>query len=212
VAQPVPPDRAMLVPVASLEEFFRDSLDAALAANHVTVDSSTSRYVVNLLTLNARTDSTYEHGAVHAAERPLALLLAEAASAPSREERAFLLQRLGDIALFTAGFFADSLRDRAVGLDYYVGMGGGAYRSLAHDSRSSTRAAALAEVFAELGAKFIGLVDALNELRATVSGRGCADVLGLYDQWLSTGSPRASRLLRQAGVIPTPLGIRRYEH
>ena len=208
--QSVPPDCAALVPVASLEEFFRDSLDAALAVNHVTVDSATSRYVVNLLTLNARVDAAYEPAESNAVRRPLALLLAEAAAAPTREDRLFLLQRLGDLALFTAGFFADSLRDRAVGIDYYVGMGGGAYRSLAHDSRASHRAAALTEVFAELAAKFLGLVDVLNEVRATASGD--TDVLRLYEQWLRTGSPRASRLLRQAGVVPTPLGIRRYEH
>ena len=30
------------------------------------------------------------------------------------------LRRLGDVSLYTAGFFNSSLRDRAVGPDYYV--------------------------------------------------------------------------------------------
>jgi len=197
--------------VASLEGFFRDSLDAALAANHVTIERETSRYVVNLLTLHARSDAVEHESTGSGRNRPLALMLAEAVATESRQERLFLLQRLGDFALFTAGFFADSLRDRAVGIDYYIGMGGGAYRSLAQDSRSSIRAAALAEVFAELAAKFPGLVDVLNEVRAIASGRD-ADLLRVYEQWLLTGSPRASRLLMAAGVTPTQQGIRRYEH
>ena len=43
-----------LVPVTSLQEFFRDCVDAAMAANHVVVERDTSHYVVQLLTLFAR--------------------------------------------------------------------------------------------------------------------------------------------------------------
>lgn len=189
------------MPVASLEEFFRDSLDAALVANHIVVERGTSHYVVQLLTLFARSDACYDR-AEDAWHRPLALMLAEAVEAGSREERLFGLQRLGDVALFTAGFFAEALHERAVGLDYYVNMGGGAYRALASSGRGTTRGAALAEVFAELAAKFSDMVDALNEVRDSARGASDHDVLRLYETWLRTGSRRAGRLLRQAGVQP----------
>ena len=104
---------------------------AALAANHVVVDSDTSHYVVSLLTLFARSDACYDSTDRGAGHRPLALMLAEAVGTGTREERLYALQRLGDVSLFTAGFFAEALHDRAVGLDYYVNMGGGAYRTLA---------------------------------------------------------------------------------
>ena len=106
------------------------------------------------------------------------------------------------MALFTAGFFAEALQHRAVGLDYYVNMGGGAYRTLASDGRGTTRSAALVEVFAELAAKFLDLVDALNDVRASARGASDHDLLRLYETWLRTGSRRAGRLLRQAGVQP----------
>lgn len=208
----MPPTReGTLVPVASLEEFFRDSVDAALATNHVVVDRDTSCYVVRLLTLFARADACHEPGE-GARHRPLALMLAEAASAPTREERLFTLQRMGDVSLFTAGFFAEGLQDRAVGLDYYVNMGGGAYRALAAGSHGNPRARALAAVFAELAAKFLEMVDVLNEVRASARGGARADVLRLYEQWLATGSRRAARLLREAGVEPTPLALAARPH
>lgn len=190
-----------LVPVASLEEFFRDSVDAALAVNHVVVERDTSHYVVQMLTLFARADACYEPGQ-GAGHRPLVLMLADAAAADSPEERRCALQRLGDVALFTAGFFAEALHRRAVGLDYYVNMGGCAYRSLASGSLGSTRARALGGVFAELAAKFLDLVDVLNEVRASAGDRRDADLLRLYETWLRTGSQRAGRLLREAGVQP----------
>lgn len=200
------------MPVASLEEFFRDSLDAALVANHVVVERGTSHYVVQLMTLFARSDACYEPADAGARHRPLALMLADAADAASQEERLFALQRIGDVSLFTAGFFAEALQDRAVGIDYYVNMGGGAYRTLATHGRGSTRRAALAEVFAELAAKFLDLVDALNEVRAAARGATDHDLLRMYETWLRTGSPRAGRLLRQAGVQPTHQALTDYEH
>lgn len=200
------------MPVASLEEFFRDSLDAALVANHVVVERDTAYYVVQLLTLFARSDACFEPVDAGARHRPLALMLADAAEAASREERLFALQRIGDVSLFTAGFFAEALQDRAVGLDYYVNMGGGAYRTLATNGRGSVRGAALAEVFAELAAKFLDLVDALNEVRVSARGASDNDVLRLYEAWLRTGSRRAGRLLRQAGVQPTRQALTDYEH
>ncbi len=191
-----------LVPVASLEEFFRDSVDAALAANHVVVDHGTSHYVVRLLTLFARADACYDagEGAVH---RPLALMLADALDAPGSEERAVALQRLGDVSLFTAGFFAETLRERSVGLDYYISMGGGAYRTLACSGQVSPRLEALAAIFAELAAKFLAMVDVLHEVRDSARGATDHDILRLYETWLRTGSPRAGRLLRQVGVEPS---------
>jgi hypothetical protein len=201
-----------LVPVASLEEFFRDSLDAALVANRVIVERSTAHYVVQLLTLYARADACYDPGDGGARHRPLALMLADAADAGTREERLFALQRIGDVALFTAGFFAEALQHRAVGLDYYVNMGGGAYRMLASDGRGTARNAALVEIFAELAAKFLDLVDALNDVRASARSASDNDLLRLYETWLRTGSRRANRLLRQAGVQPVQQPRLDFEH
>ena len=201
-----------LVPVASLEEYFRDSIDAALAANHVVVDRDTSHYVVRLLTLFARSDACYDPADRSGGHKPLALMLAEAVASGTREERLCALQRLGDVSLFTAGFFAEALHDRAVGLDYYVNMGGGAYRTLATNGLGTTRGRALSEVFAELAAKFLELVDVLNEVRESARGSTDHDVLRLYENWLRRGSPRAGRLLRKAGVEPTREALTAWQH
>lgn len=200
-----------LVAVTSLEEFFRDSVEAALASNHVAVEHDTAHYVVSLLTVSARADACHDPGAGRARHRPLALMLAEAVAADTLDDRLFGLQRLGDMSLVTAGFFADGLRDRPIGLDYYVNMGGGAYRLLA-TSGARRRVRALAAVFAELGAKFADLVDVLHEVRESARGAAEADVLRLYEIWLQTGSRRAARRLRQAGIEPLVAGSGEHRH
>lgn len=194
---------AELVPVASLQEFFRDSVDAAMASNKVAIDSHTAHYVVNLLTLFARTEALFDQAPAGVGLKPLALILADAASAPSAEDRNFLLQRLGDVALFVSGFLADGLGRAPVDVDYYVRMGGGAYATLSVSLPASARGRAFAPVFAELAAKFQSLVDVLNDVRHQAPSANDADVLRLYELWLKTGSRRAARLLGQLGIAPS---------
>lgn len=201
-----------LQPVASLTEFFRDSVDAAIAANRVVLDSQTSHYVVNLLTLFARSEDFYETGPDGPQLRPLALMLADAAEACSEEQRHFALQRVGDVALFVAGFFDDFLQRAAVDVGYYVKMGGGAYSTLAGSIRGTLRGRVMGEVFAELGAKFTMMVDVLNEVRDSTRGKDVEDALRLYEAWVRTGSPRAARLLRELGIEPLESARNGQEH
>lgn len=199
---PISDAEAGVIPVPSLKEFFRESVDAAMASNKVAVEDHTAHYVVNLLTLFARAEALHAPADTGPGTRPLALMLADAAEAAPGDPRNNALQRLGDVALFIAGFMAEGLDRKAVGIGYYVRMGGGAYRSLSMALPANPRGRAFAPVFAELSAKFGDLVDVLNDVRnAGASGRD-QDVLRLYEAWLTTGSRRAARLLRQLGIQP----------
>lgn len=189
-------------PVASLQEFFRDSVDQAMRRQGLSAEDHTAHYVVNLLTLFARSDALYENTQAGLGLKPLALMLAEAAETEDSQERVFVLQRVGDISLFIAGFFSDSLSSHVVDLDYYVHVGGGAYGSLSQQLRGTPRGQAFGPVFAELADKFNRFVDVLNDVRAAAQSNDDQDVLRLYELWLRTGSKRAERLLRELGVEP----------
>lgn len=196
----VPDDRVM--PVHDLREYFRDSIDATVAKQGVDVDPHATHYVVNLLTLFSRSEEFYEDCGEAYGLKPLALMMVDAAEATSSERRSFSLQRIGDVALFIAGFFADSLATRAVDVDYYVHMGGTAYGSLSEEIRGTTRGIALADVYEELARKFQLVVDILNEVRDGARCESDLDILRTYELWLKTGSRRAASLLRQQGVVP----------
>lgn len=189
-------------PIASLQEFFKDSVEQAMEHQRVEADDLTAYYVVNLLTLFGRSEQLYEPLAGSIGLRPLALVLADAIEARDREERHHALQRVGDISLFVAGFLSDSLARRVVDVDYYVQMGGTAYGSLAESVRGTARGRAFGGVFAELAEKFQGFVDVLAEVRDGARGKDHEDLLRLYELWLKTGSRRAAGLLRRAGIEP----------
>lgn len=186
--------------VKSLQEFFRESVSSAMDKQGLDADDHTAYYVVNLLTLFARSEVFYDGDSQPL--KPLALMLAEAVDASNADERNFALQRVGDISLFVAGFFGESLADKQVDIDYYVSMGGSAYSSLSEYMRGSVRGRAFTAVFAELGAKFQDFVDVLTEVRDETRGNDVVDVLRLYEIWLKTGSARAARMLRRLGIEP----------
>jgi len=191
-----------VVAVANLRDFFRESIDSAIDNQRVDVDPHTSHYVVNLLTLFARSEEFYSETDQHRGVRPLALMLADAADAESRGQRSTSLQRIGDVALFTAGFFADGLAYRSVDIDYYVSMGGNAYGSLSDEIKGTARGIALVDVFREMARKFQSLVDVLNEVRDGARRSTDVDVLRTYEVWRKTGSKRAAAILEQNGVVP----------
>jgi hypothetical protein len=187
--------------VASLQEFFKDSVASAMARQGVAADDHTAYYVVNLLTLFARHETLYEQDKAGPGLQPLALLLAAAADTPHREVRNALLRRVGDTSLFVAGFLGDGFARKLIDIDYYIDMGGAAYGRLSDHVKGTSEGRAYGAVFAELAEKFGDFVDVLAEIRD--SGKAAAiDVLRLYEVWLRTRSRRAARLLREHGLEP----------
>jgi hypothetical protein len=199
-----------LVAVTNLREFFHDSVQTALRNQRVAVDDHTEHYVVNVLTMFARSEELYERNSEGIRLKPLAHMLAEAAEAPTAQQRDLALRRLGDVSLFIAGFFAQSFARKLVDVDYHIAMGGRAYGTLAENVRGTVRGQAFAAVFLELAQKFQRLVDVLNDVAEMAHKHTDKDILRLYEIWMKTGSPRAFGLLQRLGVAP--VAVQRNAH
>lgn len=199
------PVDSSLITAVSVREHFSSALETATRNQDVALQETTSAYVVNLLTEYCTANALREvsDGGRHI--RPLALIYADALEAEHPEQRRRALQKLGDIALFIAGIFADSLARHAVDVDYYIGMGGSAYGYLHESLQRSSRAAGVAELFAELEFKFGALVDVLGEISEMSGLKSNSDTLRAYELWLKTGSVRARRQLVRSGIHPIGL-------
>lgn len=200
-----------VVPIANLREYFRDELHGALEKQQVVVEDQTEHYVVNLLTLFSRSEALYDKTSEGTRLKPLVVMLTEALEAPTAEDRNRGLQRLGDVSLFIAGFFAQSFARKLIDIDYHIAMGGRAYATLA-EAMSRGRGRVLGQVFSELANKFQPMVDALNEVSETSYQHSDKDILRLYEVWLKTGSRRCFDLLKRLGVNPTASGGTAFAH
>ena len=196
------PDTVQVLKVANLREYFHDALRGALAHQQIAIEDQTEHYVVNLLTLFSRSEQLFEHTPDGVRLKPLVQMLSEALEASSAQERERGLQRLGDVSLFIAGFFAHSFARKLIDIDYHIAMGGRAYGTLAATHNRGPRRV-LGAVFAELEQKFQPLVDALNELAESAYKHSNRDILRLYEIWIKTGSRRSYRILERLGVQPS---------
>lgn len=167
-----------------MESFFRGVLLDALGQSGLQVTPDTEYYLVGLLG---------EFTKARISDEPMALKLA---AAQDPRDRVTALKEIGDTTLYVSGFFAESFNRQLVDVDYYIGMGGAAYRELASRLKSST----VAEVYGELSAKFPRFVDVLSCIRSRIH-LASDDVVTLYQEWLRTRSEWVEDRLCQLGVV-----------
>jgi hypothetical protein len=197
----VTPNRRPIT-ASSLCAFFHESVAGACRNQQVETDAATVWYLANLLTRYSRSENLFDYTADGLTLRPLALIYSGAAEAASEHERRLVLQRLGDLALFIAGLFSEMLSRRPVDVDYYIAMGGSAYRYLTEGGDGHQRATALIPVFRQLSEGFVRFVDVLAEVGEHAPGANNRDLLRTYELWTKTGSPRLARKLREQGITP----------
>src|SRR5687767_7106165 len=99
-----------LVVGSTLKEFFRMLVGEVVSRQRVSLAEVTEFYVVNLLSEFAAAEKlfTATDGGKMGTE-PLAILYHRAMQ-QDRDQRIKTLRQLGDVSLYTAGFFSDSLR------------------------------------------------------------------------------------------------------
>lgn len=187
-----------LVVRSTLKEFFKLLLEEVISRQKVTLAQVTEHYVVNLLSEFAAAEKLFsEEWGGKKDHEPLAILYHRALQA-DRDQKIRTLRRLGDLSLYKAGFFADSLRDSPVGADYYIQMGGSAYGQVA----SLSPAGGFATVYQELHEKFRALVEVLEEIAARgLAASGPEGTMKVFESWARTGNGRLERVLVEAGMV-----------
>lgn len=185
--------------VAQPQEYFRELVTDAVGRQSVMIQPETEFYLVNLLHQFMTTDRLYPPDASgHGRQEPLALMVKEALEEPRTEIQRSLFRNVGDVSLYVAGYFQDSLNRKLVDVDYYIEMGGTAYAQVAaRIDEAPTRA-----VYSELSEKFPKLVDVLAVVSDHTTQKSEKDLLRMYELWVRTKSERAAKALQEAGILP----------
>lgn len=187
-----------LVAAGSIKEFFKALLEDVINQHRLEIAEVTEFYLVNLLSEFMAAEKLFtEEADGRKATEPLAVLY-HRAQQQERAEKIRTLRRLGDVSLYKAGFFSESLRDSLVGPDYYIQMGGAAYGQVAE----LTPSGGFAAVYRELCGKFRAVVEVLEEIAARgLVSAGPVGAMKVYESWVRTGNDRLERVLVDAGVL-----------
>jgi hypothetical protein len=180
-----------------LDQWFKAEILALAEKKKSPLSIEERLYAADLCSRFARSEQAFGvlEGKQHL--EPLALMLRRALDCDDDAERIRILRRMGDVALFTSGFFADRVEHKGLDIDYFVGMGGMAYSnvsSLAGRGRSAWR-----ELYERLARNFQQAVHLLWDFVNSTGQQRNSDLLAQYREWERTGSVRLQRLLLAQG-------------
>ncbi len=196
---------------ANLFDFFHEHVGRAVGDHSAAVSREGVWYLTSLLV-----DRAHRRDAEDDATGTLVELRVRAAEG-DRATAIRAYRSLGDRALMTAGFFRQSIARKLVSRQYYVDMGAAAYDTLAGMLRAAgfgrgevvgdSGGRGLDAVYDELAQHFADCSEVLAEVHDAVrdsgeAGLSDADIVALYEEWLSTGSPRVAARLAALGVVP----------
>ena len=178
-----------------LEVYFAERVTTAVSNQGVALSEEGRGYLTDLLVRSAKAETHFQ------GEAPTTLAELHLQAAHSERGHALsLYRRLGDRALFIAGWFSESLERRAVGLSYYTDMGEAAYDRVA-GLASSSPLRDWTELFGELARRFGECVGVVAEVSEGDDEPQDSDVLRLYELWQKTRSPYAARRLARLGIL-----------
>lgn len=183
--------------------YFDDVIQQAIATQRVEATEAATCYLSGLLV-------DYAHGAKRTADldEPLTFQLRDALAAP-RAQRFDRLRAIGDGVLYVLGFFGECYTRRGADPDYIIRVGASAYGHASGMMRVGGGGRGAYDVLDELARKFERFVEVMREVAAGISSSPAGSarhILGLYEAWQKTGSPRVANELAGYGLCPTVVG------
>lgn len=190
-----------LVTEKDLNSYFKNSILSALSHQQVNASEHTVIYLSSLLVYFSHSEHLFEKSEDGYHLKPLALYYADYSYAKTPQQRTQALRRLGDVALFISGLYSQSLNRKAVDIDYYIAMGGGAYAELSSVHDKLTNKHVFTDIFSELSDNFVDYMDVLSEI-TEAQHSSHSDILRQYEIWLRSGSKAAEKRLISQGIFP----------
>ncbi len=179
----------------TMAEFFRERVQGALTDLSIDASEMSEFYLVNLLHEYHDASKLFSMEGDGPVMEPLAILLKRALEGDLMERRRYL-KRLGDTALYVAGFFSDYINRSLVDIDYYISMGGGAFGSLSNAVRQQQ----LKELYLEIALKFGAFVNVLTLVAPWAQHIDNRQLVQIYARWLMSGDERLKEVLEREGI------------
>lgn len=185
----------------SSREYFVQMVESGFCYRKIKTIPSVAAYLVELLEFYLDARNLYDEPRNEFGQRnPTTLAEMYLVAANSvHSEKINLLKKMADRTLYISGFFGDSLHKKTVDVEYYVNMGGVAYRSLSECVRQDT----VAHLYATISKRFVDFVEVLSYVSDQSLTHNDRSLLQLYERYIRTGSEAARQKLVEMGVMTT---------
>ena len=172
-------------------EYFRQRVASVMKQQQAEIDHEVEFYIVNMMC-----DFIQPQKVASSFDQPLALNLLAAMEATGSEQQ-LKFKALGDVSVYVAGFFQESLVRRCTSIDYHAKIGAVAYRALAALVCGRERS-----LYEKVAASVTQMIDIMAEVGAAEGMHHSSDILSTYSRWLRNQSERSYKALLAAGIDP----------
>lgn len=183
-----------MISTKNLNEWFKDRILEETHSSSPAFSEETISYVVNLLVFYSRSQHFFEETQNGLSLPTLAFLYREAYEAKTPSKKLISLRRLGDASLFIGALFPEKLKQVGIKKDYYIGMGGGAYSTLAEQNYGNS------DVFNELSVRFPRLLQIIGAVCHKEVQFDAEEIFALYRRWQVSGDETLKRQLYSVGI------------
>ncbi len=201
----MPDKQSDILVVEDLEPVFFELLREANRTQSADVSDFALRYIAKMMVNFTNPENLFQTTEEGLDLQPLALIFKETVGKKGHEKTA-ILKKLGDSALYRAGFMADYYKRKPVDIDYCIKMGQSAYSSISNTIEESKVYDGPEEegLYHELTHKFSSCVDILSEVAEKSKPNANNDLSRLYETWMRTDSKRTEKILQEKGhnIIP----------
>lgn len=195
--------RSKIEILASLEDFFKDELRLAAKKQNLEIDYDVAFYVAQLLTKfsksSAQLSQVLPNG--ETSKDPVLALLWLEGLQKNPKEQLIQMRYLGDISLFTTGFFSERIEKFSLDRDYYLAMGEQAYQQAGTLQRILKTDHELKNLFDKLSQSFVKVVSVVEEISLKSKASDKQGLVWLYEKWLKNQDTKIERILQENGVI-----------
>ena len=178
----------------NLNEWFKYRLSDATQNSSLALSEDTLSYLVNLLVYYSDSRHFFEQSDHGLSLPSLAFIFRDAHEAKTTSQKLTKLRRLGDVSLFIGSLFPDKLMRAGIRKDYFIGMGGGAYSTLAEQNYCNP------DVFNELSVRFPRLLQIIGAVCQRKIQFDAEEIFALYRRWQATGDETLKRQLYSLGI------------
>jgi hypothetical protein len=183
-----------LIASNNLNEWFKDRLLDVTRNSSLALSDDTLSYLVNLLVFYSDSRHFFEENDHGLSLPTLAFIFRDAQEAKTTSQKLIKLRRLGDVSLFIGSLFPDKLMRAGIKKDYFVGMGGGAYSTLAEQNYCNP------DVFNELSVRFPRLLQIIGAVCHRNIQFDAEEIFALYRRWQASGDDTLKRQLYSLGI------------
>ena len=185
--------------IKGFDGFFVDEIEAAEERLHLRLGTHSKLYLLHLLKRLSQNEDFFYSNIIQ--DKPLGIVLLEALH-KNLFEKTRDLKAVGDLSLIFSGLYPEFLTRRLLDIDYFIDLGRRSFHLLSDTYSSYSSKQELFQLYSQLVADFISLIEVLTEISNDLNFMDSSDISKALYRWQKTRIRKYLEIIESNNIIP----------